>query len=241
MTTITVVEQNPLIRLGIVQCMADVVPNMHVEGVDLEIDPGIVSEAQPDLVLLGMPSTEHQANELIDAVQERYSPVSMILLAKEPAMPLFPRTLPRSICGYLPKDSSVEVIRASVRLVLAGGTCFPAPTPSVKEHDTVARAPSAAAVQPGSKQPPLKPVTAAGEPEMLGLTPRQYEVLVLLARGHPMKTVGRCLGITTATAKAHTESIYLRLDVNNRNAAVYEAMSRGASLGWPSLASHVDT
>src|SRR3546814_9670793 len=55
------------------------------------------------------------------------------------------------------------------------------------------------------------------ESEMLGLTPRQYEVLVLLARGYPMKTVGRYLNISVATAKAHTETLYQRLDVHNRN------------------------
>lgn len=70
---------------------------------------------------------------------------------------------------------------------------------------------------------------------MLGLTPRQYEVLVLLSRGYPMKTVGRYLNISVATAKAHTETLYQRLDVHNRNAAVYAAVSRGAKLGWASI------
>ena len=74
------------------------------------------------------------------------------------------------------------------------------------------------------------------ECEMLGLTRRQYEVLVLLARGYPMKTVGRYLNISVATAKAHTETLYQRLDVHNRNAAVFAAVSRGATLGWPTIA-----
>ena len=79
------------------------------------------------------------------------------------------------------------------------------------------------------------------EHELLGLTPRQYEVLVLLARGYPMKTVGRCLNISVATAKAHTETLYQRLDVHNRNAAVYAAVSRGAKLGWECMGAQEDT
>jgi Response regulator containing a CheY-like receiver domain and an HTH DNA-binding domain len=80
---------------------------------------------------------------------------------------------------------------------------------------------------------PIKPGSAAHrESQLLGLTPRQYEVLVLLARGYPMKKVGRALNISVATAKAHTETLYQRLDVHNRNAAVYAAVSRGATLGW---------
>lgn len=67
---------------------------------------------------------------------------------------------------------------------------------------------------------------------MLNITQRQYEVLVLLARGYPIKTVSRHLNISVATAKAHTETLYQRLDVHNRNEAVYAAISRGASLGW---------
>lgn len=73
---------------------------------------------------------------------------------------------------------------------------------------------------------------------MLGLTPRQYEVLVLLAKGYPIKTVGRQLNISVATAKAHTESLYQRLDVRNRNAAVYAAIAKGATLGWTCIPKH---
>ncbi|MBC2769540.1 response regulator transcription factor [Pusillimonas sp. 7-48] len=64
--------------------------------------------------------------------------------------------------------------------------------------------------------------------------------LVLLARGYPMKTVGRCLNISVATAKAHTETLYQRLDVHNRNAAVYAAVSRGAKLGWACMGGDAD-
>lgn len=55
-----------------------------------------------------------------------------------------------------------------------------------------------------------------------------------------MKTVGRYLNISVATAKAHTETLYQRLDVHNRNAAVYAAVSRGAKLGWASIGGQSD-
>ncbi|HEU0231529.1 MAG TPA: response regulator transcription factor [Burkholderiaceae bacterium] len=79
---------------------------------------------------------------------------------------------------------------------------------------------------------PLSPSLIASEAEMLSLTPRQYEVLALLARGYPIKSVSRELNISVATTKAHTETLYQRLSVHNRNAAVYAAFSRGATLGW---------
>lgn len=72
---------------------------------------------------------------------------------------------------------------------------------------------------------------AASEAELLALTPRQYEVLALLARGYPVKTISTKLNVSSATVKAHTETLYRRLSVHNRYAAVYAAFSRGATLG----------
>jgi len=64
----------------------------------------------------------------------------------------------------------------------------------------------------------------------LGITPRQYEVLTLLSRGYPLKTVASILNISPATAKAHAAMVYQRLDVNSREEAVFAARQRGAML-----------
>lgn len=79
------------------------------------------------------------------------------------------------------------------------------------------------------------------ESTLLNLTPRQYMVLALMARGYPLKKISRELNISLATTKTHVEAIYLRLSVNNRNGAVYSAVSRGASLGWNEPRDIVDT
>lgn len=78
----------------------------------------------------------------------------------------------------------------------------------------------------------LTPDLISREADLLHLTPRQYEVLALLAKGYPLKKISRELNISVATAKTHSEALYQRLAVNNRNAAVYAAVSRGATLGW---------
>lgn len=70
----------------------------------------------------------------------------------------------------------------------------------------------------------LDPVAGA---QLLNVTPRQYEVLTLLARGYPIKTVSRMLNISTATAKAHASTLYQRLRVNSKGEAVYAARQRG--------------
>lgn len=65
---------------------------------------------------------------------------------------------------------------------------------------------------------------------LLNITPRQYEVLLLLARGYPLKTVSRILNISTATAKAHASTLHQRLHVNSKGEAVFKARQRGADL-----------
>lgn len=74
------------------------------------------------------------------------------------------------------------------------------------------------------------PISAGAQ--LLQITPRQYEVLVLLARGYPIKTVSRMLNISVATAKTHACTLYQRLHVKNKGEAVYAALQRGATLEW---------
>lgn len=81
----------------------------------------------------------------------------------------------------------------------------------------------------------------ATESRALGLTPRQYEVLVLLARGHTLKAIAQRLNIAVATVKVHAETTYQRLHVHNRTEAVYAAISRGATLGWSSVPREIAT
>ncbi|MGO4306580.1 response regulator transcription factor [Cupriavidus sp. RAF12] len=100
-------------------------------------------------------------------------------------------------------------------------------------------------LRPGQPMAPSAMVTAApaapaeeepsyDEAEMLKITPRQYEVLVLLARGYPIKTVSRMLNISVATVKSHACTLYQRLKVRNKGEAVYAALQRGATLEWVS-------
>ena len=69
-----------------------------------------------------------------------------------------------------------------------------------------------------------------GDDSRLRLTPRQRDVLALLARGLPIKTVARMLDISPSTAKGHTASLYRQLKVNSKDEAVYTAHKLGILL-----------
>ncbi len=239
MTIIIVVEPHALLRVGIVQLIGNVTPDVKIEGVDYSmLTKTPVEPRESDLVLLSV-SPSHETSQLVQSAEAAYGPKSIILLADDGDMPADTK-LPSTVKGYVSKTAQPELLQASIRLVLAGGTCFPLRKTDASEPIAGLKKQDMRKWQPTSQKAPKLSLQAYAESEMLGLTPRQYEVLVLLARGYPMKTVGRCLNISVATAKAHTETLYQRLDVHNRNAAVYAAVSRGAKLGWASIGGNPD-
>jgi DNA-binding CsgD family transcriptional regulator len=60
-----------------------------------------------------------------------------------------------------------------------------------------------------------------------GLTPREVEVLVLVARGSSTKQVARALGITAKTAGTHIERIYSKTGASSRSTATLFAVQHG--------------
>lgn len=233
--TVVIIEPHPVLRFGLSQLLSETLSSMPIEGFDYEhLNSPSGQGVESELVLLSIASSSHSRGQL-EAVKRIHSPKAVLLLTDaEGISPEVYNDL-SIVRGVVNKDSTPELLKASVKLVLAGGTCFPVFSKRNGER------PLLSMYEP-VKWPPRSNAETSDEhceveeAKMLGLTPRQYEVLVLLARGYPLKTVGKRLNISVATAKAHTETLYQRLDVHNRNAAVYTAVARGATLGWPNIA-----
>jgi DNA-binding CsgD family transcriptional regulator len=68
---------------------------------------------------------------------------------------------------------------------------------------------------------------AAVEPDDIELTPRERDVLVLMAEGASNKAIARQLGISVHTAKFHVGSLLDKLDATGRTDAVAHAARRG--------------
>ena len=243
MTAILVVEPHPLLRLGLLQVLAEIGPSIRLRSTDYSDLSGTGAQLQQcDLLVLSVPDSP-EATVILDTAIVRYAPASILILSDQSSTNLSAIALPPNVVGHLSKDSSLDILQASFRLVLAGGNCFPlrsAPTaqvnkksrfdrlPSIQDYTPIQAASTATASQTKTT---VKVGAPQNEAEMLGLTPRQYEVLQLLARGLPLKSIAKGLEISAATAKAHTETLYQRLNVHNRNEAVFAALSRGAQLG----------
>src|SRR5579864_5493178 len=119
---------------------------------------------------------------------------------------LFVATLRRAMGGQFPIDEEVVRFPAVAARILA----------QFREDST--------------SEPAAPPVQS--EPEALGplfvkLSPREIEILDLVARGNSNKIIGRKLNISDQTVKNHVSAILRKLEVNDRTEAVVFALRNG--------------
>jgi two-component system nitrate/nitrite response regulator NarL len=105
--------------------------------------------------------------------------------------------------GFLPKTLPAKVLTAALQVILSGGTYVPADYAQAK-------------------------TAAAPAPVLASLTPREAEVLSLLAIGRSNKEIGLALSLQEITVKLHARNIFRKLGVRNRVEAANAAARLGA-------------
>jgi DNA-binding NarL/FixJ family response regulator len=112
--------------------------------------------------------------------------------------------------GFLLKDARADELLHAVRVIAAGDALL-ALAITRKLIEDFARRP------PPSAQPPA----------MAELTPRELEVLELIAHGHSNSDIARDLIVSDATVKTHVARIFSKLDLHDRAQAVVLAYESG--------------
>lgn len=113
--------------------------------------------------------------------------------------------------GYITKqDSDLHDVGNYIRILRAHGSPM-SPTAARVLVDALRR------------KPTVKPVVSVANP----LSPRETEVLNLLARGMSFAEISSVLNISCHTVTAHIKKIYRKLQVHSRGEAVYEAAQLG--------------
>lgn len=260
MATILLIEPHPLLRLGLRHLLTQA--GLHGDLVDID-PTSLPHPAEwlchADLLVYGLPPDQDAGWQSLGDICQTLMPRRILVLSDQIPSHSISARMPDNVRGVLSKGCSAEMLDAAIRLVLADGECFPARAQAAHGTDGVSawptdnarHAPTALHVRAGPGQADSEAATAtqhpsrrasdvAPEPEtpsvgshLLNITERQYEVLALLARGYPIKTVSRLLNISVATAKTHACTLYQRLHVRNKGEAVYVALQRGAKLSWP--------
>ena len=214
-------ENHPLLRAGLAQLLAH--PTLGLEVVAPALPAGLPGELhacdeRADLLVIGLDEADGptDAGQLTAQLREAIvtSEASrVVLLAASLSAEEAHVAMTCGVDAYVAKSQLPEVLLATLRLVLAGGQSYPALMPRAANS----------ALQ-------MLSLDAAEAAQRLNVSLRQYEVLVLLSRGHSVKGVGRLLGISEATVKTHACTLYRRLNVRNKSEAVYAAMRLGIPL-----------
>jgi len=139
----------------------------------------------------------------LDMVRQEYSSLPVVVLSASKLNSDVHRAIDAGAMGYIPKSSSSNVMLNALNLVLLGEVYIPS-----------------GLIKPGQLNPSLK--------EDLVLTPRQSEVLYMLAQGLSNKQISADLGIAEATTKMHITAIMKSMGVSNRTqAAMVAQRNRG--------------
>jgi DNA-binding NarL/FixJ family response regulator len=175
----------------------------------------LAAEHDPDVVLMDLRMPRVDGIEAIRRLAERGDRPRAIALTTYADDASVLGALRAGARGYLTKDAGAEEIRAAVEAVARGDAAL---DPAVQHHVVAALAGPA----PSEPEAPELPD---------GLTPREAEVLALIAQGLSNTEIADRLVVSAATVKSHVNHIFAKAGVRDRAQAVTYAYRHGLAQG----------
>jgi len=204
-----VVDDHALFRRGLVSVLNDEADiDVVSEAADGDEAVVLATELRPDVVLMDVMMPNSTGIEACPRIRAAVPEVKFVMLTmSEDEADLF-EALKAGATGYLLKEIAVTDIARAVRAI-AEGRSFINPSMAIKLISEFA----------GLAKQERTPKAAPAIPE---LTPRETEVLKLLARSLNNREIGERLFITENTVKNHVRNILEKLQVHSRTeAAIY--------------------
>lgn len=204
MATIVLAEDHPFVREGIRSYIST---HTHHQIV-AECASGLtalsaVNEHEPDLLLVDLRLPEMDGLEVIRRVGQEHPLARIIVISMHAGSAYVTRAIRNGAHGYLLKSSDVKDLSHAIDVVLDGGTWF---SPSI----------SAAVDKAGNISDPYD-----------ALTPREREVLQLVAEGRTASEIKDVLFISARTVEKHRSNLMKKLELHSHAEVIRYALQRG--------------
>jgi DNA-binding NarL/FixJ family response regulator len=201
---VLVVEDHRLVREAIAQTLAD--GDLEVVGQAATAEEAMAQalRLRPDVILLDIDLPGLSGLDVLRELAPRLPRTKIVMLTVSGDSRDVLEAIGLGAAGYLTKDLSAEALVRSVRGAVEGDLAMPRRMAAqVVQH--------LAATGRGPR---------AGASRLDLLSPREHEVLRLLAEGLTDREIGEALGISTRTVETHVASVLRKLGARNRAAAV---------------------
>jgi DNA-binding NarL/FixJ family response regulator len=196
---IVLVDDHALVREGLRSVLASF-DDMDVVAEADNIDAAIkaVVTHQPDVVLLDLQLNGEDGVDVVRALAARDTDVAVLVLSVHDEASRLRNVLRAGARGYLLKSARPEELARAIRQVAAGRWTIGDELLGVLIEAFIGAVP-------------------VGTPVV---TPREREVLDLLAEGLANRAVAERLGISTRTAQKHVENLFKKFNVHERGALI---------------------
>lgn len=214
MISVLLVDDQTLVRSGIrglLELSADI--RVVAEAADAASAMQALQQRAYDIMLLDNRMPGETGVELLERMRTQCIAVPAIVLTTFDDDESLLRSLRAGAKGYLLKDISFERLCEAIRQVATGGTMF---RPALSER--VERSLANERVD----HTETRPIEGLEH-----LTPREIEILALMAGGLSNREIADSLGTSEGTIKNHVSNVLAKLGVRDRVRAVLKAIDRG--------------
>jgi DNA-binding NarL/FixJ family response regulator len=178
---------------------------------DPEALPAAIRTLAPDVVVLDLELPDADGIDVLRDLRQGSTGLLLLAVSERADGPGVLEAMRVGADGYLTKSGGLRETGPSIRRLVAGERVL---DPAVEDAAVAELGRFARQAREGSR------VVAA-------LSPREHEILLLLADGLTTQQIGRRLGISPRTVESHVSKLYRKLAVRTR----VQAVARAASLG----------
>ncbi|MDQ8045374.1 MAG: response regulator transcription factor [Solirubrobacteraceae bacterium] len=206
---VVLVDDHEIFRAGL-RAGLDRTIEVVGEAATVEAAVPLIVATEPDVVLLDVHLPDGGGQTVIGPVHASRPAVKFLALSVSDAAEDVVATIRAGARGYVTKTIAPAELIDAVHRIADGDAVF-SPWLAGFVLDAIGGA---------------EPAASAGDPELDQLTPREQEVLLLIARGYTYKEIAGRLVVSTKTVESHVSSVLRKLQLSNRNELTRWAATR---------------